>query len=150
MAGQRHLYEKLIFHRGYLVIPFVCSNISGCDIYSYRLIAAFDRRGQFHKAENPSELCGDSAEGILAIACEFLDTHSDLNEVVDYPQQRYVYQGNLVVISQIAEKYFYDHYPPDSLNNLSAPRLFPCETDCIAWVKQGIDRLHSPLRCNDP
>jgi hypothetical protein len=144
MAAQRHLYEKLVFHQGYLVIPFQCGRISGCDLFSYKLLAAFDRRGQFHKAENPGELFGESVEGIVAIAREFLETHSDLNHVSDYPQQRYVYQGNLIIISQIAEKYFYDHYPPDSLNNLSAPRLFLCEDDCIAWVKQGIDRLHSP------
>jgi hypothetical protein len=83
-------------------------------------------------------------EGAVAIACEFLDTHSDLQQIPDYPQQRYIYQDNLIVISQIAGKYFYDHYPTESLNNLSAPKLFEREDDCIAWVKQGIDRLHVP------
>jgi hypothetical protein len=142
MSKQRHLYEKSVFHCGYLVIPFQSGSISGHGIYSYRLLSVYDRQGCFHKAENPAQLYAECVEGAVAIACEFLDTHSDLQQIPDYPQQRYIYQDNLIVISQIAGKYFYDHYPADSLNNLSAPKLFEREDDCIAWVKQGIDRLH--------
>jgi hypothetical protein len=142
MSRQRHLYEKSVLHCGYLVIPFQSGTLSGHEIYSYRLLSVYDRQGCFHKTENPAQLYAESVEGAVAIAHEFLDTHSDLQHIPDYPQQRYIYQGNLIVISQIAGKYFYDHYPPDSLNNLSAPKLFECEDHCIAWVKQGIDRLH--------
>lgn len=144
MSEGTHLYEKLVFHAGYLIIPFQFGIVSGCVIYSYRLLSAFDRRGCFHKAENPAELYADSIAGVVAIAQEFLDIHSDLGTEPEFIQQRYVYQGNLILISQIGEKFFYDHYPPNRLMNLAAPRLFTCENDCIAWVKQGIDHLHTP------
>lgn len=142
MTAHQYLYEKLALHCGYLVIPFKCGIISGSDLYSYQLLCAFERQGRFHKAVNPTEDYAGSVERVMAIAQTFLAHHSDLPSATTYVQQRYVYQGNLILISQIAGKYFYDHYSPDSLNNLAAPRLFEDETDCIAWVKQGIDRIH--------
>jgi hypothetical protein len=143
MSVHSYLYEKLVFYRGYLILPFQCGTISGADIYSYQLLCAFERRGKFHKAVNPAERYTDSIEAVVVIAQDFLDIHSDLLATSVYEQQRYVYQGNLILISQIAEKFFYDHYPPDQLINLAAPRLFESEADCITWVKQGIDRLHN-------
>jgi hypothetical protein len=149
MTEHRYLYEKLAFHSGYLVIPFKCGMISGADLYSYQLLCAFERQGLFNREVNPTEEYAASVERVMAIAQTFLAHHSDLPSVTDYVQQRYVYQGNLILISQIAGKYFYDHYPPDKLTNLAAPRLFEDEADCIAWVKQGIDRFHPPILIND-
>ncbi|NJM76790.1 MAG: hypothetical protein HC852_14620 [Acaryochloridaceae cyanobacterium RU_4_10] len=149
MAAHRYLYEKLAFHYGYLVIPFKCGMISGSDLYSYQLLCAFERQGHFHKAVNSTEEVAVSVERSIAIAQSFLAQHSDLPSAADYVQQRYVYQGNLILISEIAGKYFYDHYPPDRLTNLAAPRLFETEADCIAWVKQGIDRIHPIVATHD-
>jgi hypothetical protein len=144
MEAHRYLYENLAFHAGYLVIPFKCGAISGADLYSYQLLCAFERQGRFHKEVNPTEDYAASVERAIAIAKTFLEHHSDLPSIPDYSQQRYIYQDNLILISQIAGKYFYDHYSPDSLTNLAAPRLFESEADCIAWVKQGIDRIQPP------
>jgi hypothetical protein len=149
MTEHRYLYEKLAFHDGYLVIPFKCGMISGADLYSYQLLCAFERQGNFNLEVNPTEEYSASVERVMAIAQTFLSYHSDLTADTYYIQQRYVYQGNLILISQIAGKYFYDHYPPDRLTNLAAPRLFETEADCIAWVKQGIDRIHPPVITND-
>lgn len=140
----RYLYEKLVLHYGYLVIPFQCGAIAGSDLYSYQLLCAFERHGCFHRAINPTEEYAGSVERMMAIAQAFLSAHSDLKATLPSHQQRYVYQGHLVLISEIAGKYFYDHYPPQSLNNLAAPKLFETEERCISWVKQGIDRLHFP------
>jgi hypothetical protein len=48
----------------------------------------------------------------------------------------------LIVIHEGAGKYFYDHYKPEELNNVAAPKLFKSESDCISWIKQGLDRSH--------
>ncbi|WP_404787055.1 hypothetical protein [Altericista sp. CCNU0014] len=149
MATHRYLYEKLAFYYGYLAIPFQCGMISGSDLFSYQLLCAYERQGQFQRAVNPTEEYAGSVERIMAIARAFLETHSDLRDAPSYEQQRYVYQNNLILIAQIAGKYFYDHYPPDSLNNLAAPKLFEDERACIDWVKQGIDRLHLPSVTRD-
>jgi hypothetical protein len=149
MAAHRYLYEKLALHYGYLVIPFQCGAISGADLYSYQLLCAFERQGRFNREINPTEEYSASVDRVVEIAQAFLEAHSDLPSAINYVQQRYVYQGNLILISQIAGQYFYDHYPPDRLTNLAAPRLFETEADCITWVKQGIDRIHPPVVTND-
>jgi hypothetical protein len=149
MTEHQYLYEKLAFHYGYLVIPFKCGMISGADVYSYQLLCAFERQGQFNREVNPTEEYSASVERVMAIAQTFLAHHSDLSSVTNYVQQRYIYQGNLILISQIAGKYFYDHYAPYNLTNIAAPRLFEDEADCITWVKQGIDRFHPPILTND-
>jgi hypothetical protein len=149
MAAHRYLYEKLALHYGYLVIPFQCGTISGADLYSYQLLCAFERQGQFNREVNPTEEYSASVERVVAIAQAFLEVHSDLPSDINYVQQRYVYKDNLILISQIAGQYFYDHYPPDKLTNLAAPRLFETEADCIDWVKQGIDRIHPPVVTSD-
>jgi hypothetical protein len=149
MAAHRYLYEKLALHYGYLVIPFRCGAISGADLYSYQLLCAFERQGQFNREVNPTEEYSASVERVVAIAQAYLEAHSDLPSAINYVQQRYVYKDNLILISEIAGQYFYDHYPPDTLTNLAAPRLFETEADCIAWVKQGIDRIQPPVVTSD-
>jgi hypothetical protein len=142
MSSHRYLYENLILCRGYLVIPFQCGAFRGANLFSYQLLSAFERQGRYHKVVNPTELYENSVEAILGVAQNFLNRDSDLPIAPAYAQKQYLYQGNLVLISNMAGKFFYDHYSPDQLNNLAAPKLFESEADCIAWVKQGIDRLH--------
>lgn len=138
--SERLLYERSVVHRGYLIIPFVDSKIAGEPIYSYRLLSTVGHHVQFHQAQNPAQKHAGNVERIVAIAQNHLDTESDIDENVDYFQARYVYLDNLILISAIASKYFYDHYPPDRLQNIAAPKLFPSEQACIEWVKQGLDR----------
>ncbi|CAN1210272.1 hypothetical protein TUMEXPCC7403_08765 [Tumidithrix helvetica PCC 7403] len=136
----RFLYVKSISYRGYLILPFVRNRIDGHVIYSYTLLSELGHKGNWHKAENPAGLYSDRLEQLLEIAKEHLDQHSDCMGVVDYFKRRYVYRENLVVIHQAAGKCFYDHYPPNSLINIAAPKIFRSEFDCINWVKHGLDR----------
>jgi hypothetical protein len=53
------------------------------------------------------------------------------------------YRGNLIIVHQEAGKYFYDHYKPESLTNLAAPKIFQSEVECLNWIKAGLDRSHS-------
>ncbi|KAB8334588.1 hypothetical protein SD80_009510 [Scytonema tolypothrichoides VB-61278] len=139
----RLLYENSVSYKGYLIIPFVFGTIDSQDIYSYRLLSEIAHQSQYHKAENPAEIYGSSIENILEIAKEHLDKNSDFVSHCDNFTFRYVYRNNLIIVFQEAGKYFYDHYPPDSLNNIAAPKLFSSEYDCLSWIKQGMDGLHT-------
>ncbi|HCF29927.1 MAG TPA: hypothetical protein DEV81_22615, partial [Cyanobacteria bacterium UBA11049] len=65
---------------------------------------------------------------------------SDIISDRDSFKSRYTYRNNLIIILEISGKYFYDHYPPDNLNNIAAPRIFSSEAECINWIKQGLER----------
>jgi hypothetical protein len=136
----RFLYENSVVYQGYLIIPRVDRIVLEHAIYSYHLLSTMGHHAQWHRAENPAQKYAGSLEQIIAIAQTHLDSVSDIESHIDYFQERYVYQNNLIMISAIASKYFYDHYPPDRLQNIAAPKLFPSEQACINWVKQGIDR----------
>lgn len=136
----RFLYERSLAYRGYLIVPFVETTLVGESIYSYRLLSTMGQNVRFHRAENPAQQYAGQVEQILAIAQAHLDQKSDIDHHLDHFQERYVYLENLILISAIASKYFYDHYPPDRLQNIAAPKIFPSEQACIDWVKQGIDR----------
>lgn len=136
----RFLYERSLAYRGYLIVPFVETTLVGESIYSYRLLSTMGQNVRFHRAENPAQQYAGQVEQILAIAQAHLDQKSDIDHHLDHFQERYVYLDNLILISAIASKYFYDHYPPDRLQNIAAPKIFPSEQACIDWVKQGIDR----------
>lgn len=138
--SNRLLYEKSVVHQGYLIIPYVDRTLVGESIYSYRLLSMMGNHVRFHRSENPTQRFAGKIEQIIAIAQEYLDTASDIDTDVDYFQERYVYLDNLILISAIASKYFYDHYPPDRLQNIAAPKIFLSEQACIEWVKRGIDR----------
>jgi len=133
------LYERSISHRGYLVIPFIFTKIDGETIYSYQLLSAIGRNGKFHKAENPTGLCDRTVDGITAIGKEFLDKHSDLQSDSGYFKHRYTYRHHLIITIHESNQWFYDHYPPDELRNIAAPKLFSSEDECLTWVKQGLD-----------
>ena len=76
---------------------------------------------RFHQAENPAQRFAGKVEQIIAIAQEHLEMASDIEHHLDYFQERYVYLDNLILISAIASKYFYDHYPPRSPPKYSCP-----------------------------
>ena len=134
------VYEKSVSHKGYLIVPFVYALANSEVIYSYALLCEVGHKGKFHKAENPSGIFSSKIATILEIAKEHLDLHSDIFNPVDSFKNRYTYLDNLIVVYQISGKYFYDHYKPDSLNNVAAPRIFKTESDCLAWIKNGLDR----------
>ncbi|MGB3208369.1 MAG: hypothetical protein WBB28_25570 [Crinalium sp.] len=133
------LYEKSVSYREHLIIPFVYSLIQEQNIYSYKLLSARGYKDQFHKSENPAAIYSGSIEGIIEIAQEHLNQHSEVKEQVDSFKSRYTYQNNLVIIYECAGKYFYDHYKSEDLTNVAAPKIFLSEYECIRWVKEGLD-----------
>ncbi|MEA5569770.1 hypothetical protein [Calothrix sp. UHCC 0171] len=151
----RLLYEHSVSYRGYLVIPFAFPKTSDTPlgsgyrqqkIYSYKLLAENGSKDKLHKAENPSGFYSDSIERIVNIAKEYIDNNLDFIGKGDAFKCRYTYRNNLIIVSQEAGKYYYDHYPPESLNNIAAPKIFKSEFDCISWIKEGIDGLHLKRR----
>ncbi len=136
----RFLYESSVSHRGYLIIPFGTGSVNDKKIYSYQLLCELGNRGKFHQFENPAELYSSSIEKLIAVAKKHLDQFSDILSQVDYFQSRYTYRDDLIIIHHEARKYFYDHYKPDSLKNIAAPKIFKSEQECITWVKAGLDR----------
>jgi hypothetical protein len=139
-SRRRLLYEQSVVHNGYLIIPYIYSEIAGIPIYAYRLLSELGHRSPWHRANNPAGLYSSQIEGILQIAKEHLDAQVPVSQALDFFKQRYTYQYNLIIISEIKGKFFYDHYPPTRLNNIAAPKIFPREVDCINWVKAGLDR----------
>lgn len=135
----RFLYEKSVSYKGYLIIPFVFSIVDEDHIYSYTLLSELGYKGKFHKSENPAGIYSGSIADIIAVAKSHLNKNSDIINSGDYFKFRYTYRNDLIIIYQVAGKYFYDHYKPESLNNVAAPRLFTSEQECIRWVKQGLD-----------
>ncbi len=136
------IYEQSVSYQGYLIIPFVFGKANNYEIYSYKLLSEIGAKSQYHKAENPAKIYGSSIENIINIAKEHIDKNSDFVSDGDKFKHRYVFRNNLIIVSQEAGKYYYDHYLSDSLNNIAAPKLFQSEYECWCWVKQGIDSLN--------
>jgi hypothetical protein len=134
------IYEKSVSYKGHLIIPFVFGMVDDQSIYSYKFLSELGHKGKFHKSENPSGIYSNSVEGTIAIAKEYLDENSEFFSREDYFKHRYTYRQNLIIIHQEVGKYFYDHYKPDTLNNVAAPKIFKSELECIGWIKQGLDR----------
>lgn len=139
----RLLYESSVCYQGYLIIPFVFGKADNYEIYSYKLLAEVGYNSQYHKVENPAGICASSIDNIIDIAKEHIDKHSDFVSQGDCFKTRYTYKNNLIVVYHEGDKYFYDHYPPDSLNNIAAPRTFLSQYECIAWIKQGLDGVYA-------
>ncbi len=139
---KRLFYEDSVSYKGYLIIPFVFGKVDNYEIYSYKLLSQIGAKSQYHKAENPAKIYGSSVENIINIAKEHIDQHSDFQYDDDTFKHRYTFRNNLIIVSHEAGKYYYDHYLPDSLNNIAAPKLFKSEYECWCWVKQGIDGLN--------
>ncbi|WP_199194192.1 hypothetical protein [Pleurocapsa sp. CCALA 161] len=135
----RFLYEKSTTHLECLIIPFVYSYVDGQDIYSYALLSEQGYTSILHQAENPAKLYSGEIEGIIAIAKQHLDTQITLAGS-HYFRQRYTYDHNLIIIHQQVNKCFYDHYAPSKLVNIAAPKIFFNASDCIDWVKLGLQR----------
>jgi hypothetical protein len=135
----RLLYENSVSYQGYLIIPFVFGKADNYEIYSYKVLSEIGRKSTFHKAENPAGIYGSSIDNIVNIAKEHIDQHSDFVSHGDSFQSRYLYGNNLIIIYQEGGKYFYDHYPPELLNNIAAPKLFNSEYECLSWIKQGLN-----------
>ncbi|GAX34387.1 hypothetical protein [Nodularia sp. NIES-3585] len=134
----RLIYEKSVSYKGYLIIPFVFGKADNYEIYSYKLLSEIGRGSKFHKAENPAEIYGNSSNNIVDIAKEHIDQNSEFVNQGDNFKSRYVYGNNLIIIFQEGGKYFYDHYPPELLNNIAAPKLFNSEYECLNWIQQGL------------
>lgn len=141
----RLLYESSVSYKGYLIIPFVFGIVDCQTIYSYKLLSDQGYKGKLHKSENPSGICSDTVEEILDIAKEYLDSNIDVLTSEDNFNRRYTYRYNLIIIYEVLGKYFYDHYSPDNLNNIAAPRIFTSEAECIKWIKQGLDFHHNQV-----
>ena len=133
------IYEKSVSYKGHLIVPFVGGIADANPIYSYILLSERGHTGKFHKAENPAGIYSGSIEGIINVAKSHLDINSDVLSSSDNFKCRYTYRHNLIIIYEVAGKYFYDHYKPDSLNNVAAPKIFQSETECINWLKQKLD-----------
>ncbi|WP_299413646.1 hypothetical protein [Acaryochloris sp. IP29b_bin.148] len=137
---RRLIYEQSVAYRGHLIIPYLSSEIAQTPIYAYRLLSELGHRSEWHRANNPAGLHSSRIEGILDIAREHLDAKVSATSSLGYFKQRYLYKQNLVIISEVAGKFFYDHYPPTRLDNIAAPKIFASELACINWVKAGLDR----------
>ncbi|MBH8574075.1 hypothetical protein I8752_13810 [Nostocaceae cyanobacterium CENA369] len=133
----RLLYENSVSYQGYLIIPFVFGKADNYEIYSYKLLSEIGHKSKFHKAENPAGIYGSSISNIVAIAKEYIDEHSELVSQDDTFKSRYIYRNNLIIVFEEGGKYFYDHYPPESLNNIAAPKLFKSEYECLNWIKHS-------------
>jgi hypothetical protein len=145
---KRLLYEYSAAHQGHLIIPFVLGTIGGETVYSYKLLSELGHRGKFHQAENPSGVCVSvanwaepySPNSMIDVAKEFLDENSDISSECGYFDRRYTYCNHLLITVQTAGKWFYDHYPPEDLNNIAAPKIFNTEFECLTWIQQGLNR----------
>ena len=140
------LYENSVSYKGYLIIPFIFGKLDNYEIYSYKLLSEVGRTSQFHKAENPAKIYGNSVSNIIDIAKEHIDKNSEVVSHKDSFKSRYIYRNNLIIIFQEGDKYFYDHYPPELLNNIAAPKLFQSEYECLSWIKQGLNGQHPRQR----
>lgn len=136
---RRYLYEHSVSDRGYLIIPFVFG-IASELIYSYTLLSELGHQGKFHKFENPAKLYSSSINQIIEVAKQHLKQYSDVESNRNYFQYRYTYLQHLIIIHEVNDRCFYDHYLPDKLNNIAAPKLFKSITDCVNWVKHGLER----------
>ncbi|NEP42818.1 MAG: hypothetical protein F6K35_27775 [Okeania sp. SIO2H7] len=139
----RFFYEKSVSYKGHLIIPYVLAMVGSESIYSYKLLSELGHKGDFHKTENPTGLFANSFEKIAKIAKDHLDKYSDIASRKDYFKSRYTYRQDLIIIYREGDKYFYDHYKANALENVAAPKIFESEYDCINWVKSGLDRHHA-------
>lgn len=135
----RLLYEKSVSYKGYLIIPFVFGKADAYEIYSYKLLSEIGNKSKFHKAENPASIYGNSINNIIDIAQEHIEQHLEFVSQQDCFKSRYIFRNNLIIIFQEEGKYFYDHYPPELLNNIAAPKLFNSEFECLSWIQAGLN-----------
>jgi hypothetical protein len=138
----RLIYEQSVSYEGYLIVPFVFGKADNYEIYSYKLLSELGSKSRFHKKDNPAQIYGNSTDNILQIAKEHIDNNLEFVSQGDYFKSRYIYKHNLIIVFQEGGKYFYDHYAPDSLNNIAAPRIFKSEYDCLNWIREGLQERY--------
>ncbi len=139
----RFLYENSVLYQSYLIIPFIAHRIEGENIYSYSLLAEQGYKNNLHKATNPAKLYSSYLNNIIKIAKEHISSLEAVNRKSQkslYFYQRYIYNDNLIILHEQAEKCFYNHYPPYELKDIAAPKLFKSSFECLNWVKKGLDR----------
>lgn len=135
----RFLYENSISYQGYLILPFVFGKFDNYEIYSYNLLAEIGHRSKFHTSENPAKIYGNSIMNIIDIAKEHIDLNTEFVSEDDFFKSRYVYRDNLIIIYHKNGRCYYDHYQPESLTNIAAPKLFSSPDECLTWVQKGLD-----------
>ncbi|MBD2440182.1 hypothetical protein [Nostoc sp. FACHB-110] len=135
----RLIYENSVSYKGYLIIPFVFGKADTYEIYSYKLLSEIGNKSQFHKADNPAAIYGNNISNIIDIAQEHLDKNSEFVSQKDCFKSRYIFRNHLIIIFAEEGKYFYDHYPPELLNNIAAPKLFNSEFECLSWIQAGLN-----------
>ena len=141
MIINRFIYKNSVSYQGYLMIPYVLAIAAkNHPIYSYKLLSELGHKGNFHLGENPTGFYTNSIEKIIKVAQSHLYENSDVKSLDDYFKLRYVYNDDLIIIHQEADKFFDEHYQPSSLTNIAAPKIFQSEHECINWVKAGLDR----------
>jgi hypothetical protein len=142
VSMSRLLYENSVSYKGYLIIPFIFGKADNYEIYSYKLLSEIGRKSKFHQAENPATIYGSSISNIIDIAQEHIDKNFEFVSQGDSFKSRYIYRHNLIIVFEERGKFFYDHYPPELLNNIAAPKLFKSEYECLSWIKQGLNGQH--------
>jgi hypothetical protein len=135
----RLLYESSVSYKGYLIIPFVFGKVDNYEIYSYKLLAEIGHKSRFHAADNPATMYGDTITNIIDIAKEHIDINIDFVSQGDFFKTRYIYRHNLIIVYQKNDRCYYDHYAPESLNNIAAPKLFSSSYECLNWIQKGLD-----------
>ncbi|MEB3232659.1 MAG: hypothetical protein VKJ64_16740 [Leptolyngbyaceae bacterium] len=159
----RLLYEQSTSYGGHLIIPFIYQRLAGHDVFSYRLLSEWGYKGRLHRVENPGGLYSATTTGITQVAKDYIDlmvreeggdrlsppaiepnaallgANTISLQNIDYFQNRYTYHHHLIIVFQARQKFFYDHYPPTSLKNIAAPKIFNTERSCLLWIKHGID-----------
>ncbi|MFM7406679.1 MAG: hypothetical protein ACKO3K_08455 [Cuspidothrix sp.] len=135
----RLIYESSVSYNGYLIIPFVFSKLDNYDIYSYTLLAEIGYKSRFHGAENPAKIYENSIKDIIDTAQQHIDIHRDFINQGDFFKNRYIYRHNLIIVYDKNGRYYYDHYSPESLSNIAAPKLFSSSYECLNWVQKGLD-----------
>ncbi|MTJ52312.1 hypothetical protein FJR38_06320 [Anabaena sp. UHCC 0253] len=135
----RLIYESSVSYKGYLIIPFVYGKVDDYEIYSYKLLAEVGHKSRFHASENPATMYGNTIISILDIAKEHIDLSIDFVSQGDFFKSRYIYRHNLIIVYQKNGRCYYDHYAPESLTNIAAPKLFSSSYECLNWVQKGLD-----------
>ena len=133
-------YDKATAHRGFLIVPFEVTRLSGRPLYSYVLLSGYGSQHQWHKSGNLAGIYAEDIYDVIHHAKVHLDRQDACGGKSGHFSNSYTYLRNLVVIYESADRYYYDHYAPDSLTNIAAPKLFSSKEECIEWVRAGLLR----------
>lgn len=136
---KRLLYGKSTTYRGYLIIPFIFCRLNSSDIYSYQLLSERGNKDKFHKEQNPTQLYSSSLTTILKIAIEHLKQQVNYVGDVNFFKLRYTCNDHLIILHQTQNnKWYYEHYLPDKLDNIAESRQFKNRFECLSWVQDSL------------